>query len=66
MEIDRDIIDPITATLEQVAAENLPTADDVAHLALSGLKESVHLGYMRDHNARAIFARHFPEYQYGE
>lgn len=64
--IDR-IIDPITETLDEVATEAaLPTPDDVAYVALSGLKESVRMGYMRDHNARAIYQKHFPEYEYGE
>lgn len=61
-----EIIDPITETLEQVEAEAPPSSDDIAHLALQGLKESVRLGYMRDHNARAIYAKNFPDYQYGE
>lgn len=61
-----EIIDPITETLAEVAQEKMPTADEVAWVALRGLKESVHLGYMREHNARAIYQRYFPKYEYGD
>ena len=63
--IDR-IIDPIEATLFEIEQEHAPTADDIAWDARQGLKESVRLGYMHDHNARAIYAKNFPDYLYDE
>lgn len=61
------IIDPITETLAQVAAEeSLPSTEQVAYIALQGLKDSVEMGYMKAENARVIYAKYFPDYPYAD
>lgn len=51
------------ALAEPYSLEGL-SADEVATIALEGLKASVDLGYMLEENARSMYGNHFPTFDY--